>query len=120
MKHSYRDLATGRFVPVPAPTPIPVLIPKSTPPRWVDGRFVSREKWTLRERQASEFTGKGMSTAFFFDEVQQANEYLQAVVNGELGDFLARAYSRVTVRPSGSGWAVKVEYNRPERGQVSP
>ena len=41
------------------------------------------------------------------------------IVGGE-DEFLGRAYTRVSVRRSVDGWAVRVEYRKPERWQVSP
>ena len=116
MKHTYRDAKTGRFASVPPPAPPP----KEVPPRWADGRFVSREKWTEKAQHSTPFTGKSMETVFSFQSRTEAAEYMAATISGDLGEFIATAYTRIEVKPEGQKWIVKLSYRRPERGQVSP
>ena len=117
LKHTYRDPQTGRFAPVPPPRP-PAARP--TPPRWVDGRFVSRDNWNRKHEQETAFTGKAAATVSVFATRVDAAEVVAATVNGGSGDFLARAFTQISIRPTAQGWAVRVEYHYPARGEMSP
>ena len=120
MKHAYRD-ARGRFAPLPPPPPPP---PRPTPPRWVDGRFVSKQRGRELAAQETEFTGKAARTVMIYPTARAAAQVVQAIEEG--GDFLARAYTRIAARPAlrpdgtSSGWVVSVDYHYAKKGQVSP
>ena len=117
LKHTYRDPQTGRFAPTPPPRPKRNVIP---PPQWVDGRFVSRQKWNAKHEQETAFTGKAAATVSVFATRVDAAEVVAATVNGGSGDFLARAFTQISIRPTAQGWAVRVEYHYPARGEMSP
>lgn len=81
---------------------------------------MSREKWTPKEQQVSEFTGKEAATALAFTSRADAADTVQEIVEGEHGDFLARAFTRISVKRTPDGWAVRVDYRYPAKGEVSP
>lgn len=115
MRHSYRDPATGRFAQAPPPPP-----PRPTPPRWVNGRFVKRTEWTVIETHETRFTGKSKATALAFATAKDAALVATSIASGGSGPFLAEAFTRVSVRPTPEGWAVRIEYNYPLDREGSP
>lgn len=116
MKHSYRD-ARGRFATIPPPAPPPPPR-RATPPQWVNGRFVGRDKGRELDARQTEFTGRDATVQFVYPNAHEAAQAAQVLIDG--GEYLSRAYTRLTVRPVGDGWVLRVAYRYPEGRQVSP
>lgn len=69
--------------------------------------------------QETSFTGKAGAFATVFLTVEDAALSTAEIVSGE-DAFLSRAYTRISVRRTPEGWAVRVDYRKPQASEASP